>query len=207
MRGIKLNTGNEVIALSILQHAGEDAEIKEKYLSINLEKRLALREALLFNKNLKENPSDDLLVQPLELPKINSDLPQEKVEEMAEVEEFILTITENGYGKRTSSYEYRVTNRGGSGITNIITSKRNGNVVASFPVEVKDHIMIITDKGTLIRTGIDTVRISGRNTQGVTLIKTKNETVVSVARIAHTGNNDVDEAETGEEIGEEGAAE
>ncbi len=207
VRGIKLSAGNEVIALSILQHAGEDSEVKDKYLSIDLEKRLALREALLFNKNLKENPSDDLLVVPQELPKIKSELPQAKIEEMAEVEEFILTITENGYGKRSSAYEYRITNRGGSGITNIVTSKRNGNVVASFPVEVKDHVMIITDKGTLIRTGVDSVRISGRNTQGVTLIKTKNETVVSVARIAQTGNNEVDEAETGEELSEEGITE
>ena len=118
---------------------------------------------------------------------------------MAIDEEFILTITANGFGKRSSAYEYRITNRGGSGITNIITSKRNGLVVASFPVESKDQVMIITDKGTLIRTEIGTVRISGRNTQGVTLIKTKDETVVSVARIAHTGNKDVDEAETGEE--------
>ena len=207
VRGIKLSAGNEVIALSILQHAGEDSEIKDKYLSINIEKRLALREALLFNKNLKENPSNDLLVVPQELPKIKSELPQAKVEEMAEVEEFILTITENGYGKRSSAYEYRITNRGGSGITNIVTSKRNGNVVASFPVEAKDHVMIITDKGTLIRTGVDAVRISGRNTQGVTLIKTKDETVVSVARIAQTGNNEVDEAETGEEPSEEGFTE
>ena len=90
---------------------------------------------------------------------------------------------------------------------NIVTSKRNGNVVASFPVEAKDHVMIITDKGTLIRTGVDAVRISGRNTQGVTLIKTKDETVVSVARIAQTGNNEVDEAETGEEPSEEGVTE
>ena len=207
VRGIKLSAGNEVIALSILQHAGEDSEIKDKYLSINIEKRLALREALLFNKNLKENPSNDLLVVPQELPKIKSELPQAKVEEMAEVEEFILTITENGYGKRSSAYEYRITNRGGSGITNIVTSKRNGNVVASFPVEAKDHVMIITDKGTLIRTGVDAVRISGRNTQGVTLIKTKDETVVSVARIAQTGNNEVDEAETGEEPSEKGVTE
>ena len=207
VRGIKLSAGNEVIALSILQHAGEDSEVKDKYLSIDLEKRLALREALLFNKNLKENPSDDLLVVPQELPKIKSELPQAKIEEMAEVEEFILTITENGYGKRSSAYEYRITNRGGSGITNIVTSKRNGNVVASFPVEVKDQIRLITNQGTLIRTEIGSVRISGRNTQGVTLIKTKDETVVSVARIAQTGNNEVDEAETGEELSEEGVTE
>lgn len=205
VRGIKLESGNKVIAMSVLTHAVEDSEIKDKYLSIDLEKRLELREALIFNKKLKENPSTDLLEQPKEIIKIKgSELPQEKIEEMAINEEFILTITENGFGKRSSAYEYRITNRGGSGITNIITSKRNGQVVASFPIEGNDQLMIITNKGTLIRTEVGTVRITGRNTQGVTLIKTKDETVVSVARIAHTGNKEVDEAETGEDGGEEG---
>ncbi len=203
VRGIKLEKGNEVIAMSILQHAGEDSEIKDKYLKIDLEKRLDLRDALLFNKKLAENPSEDLLIQPKEIPQISSELPQAKVEEMAAAEEFILTMTANGFGKRSSAYEYRITNRGGSGITNIVTSKRNGAVVASFPVEAKDQVMIITDKGTLIRTEVGSVRISGRNTQGVTLIKTKDETLVSVARIAHTGIKEVDDAETGEEVGEE----
>ncbi len=203
VRGIKLEKGNEVIAMSILQHAGEDSEIKEKYLKIDLEKRLEVRDALLFNKKLAENPSEDLLDQPKEIIQIKgSELPQTKIEEMAAAEEFILTMTANGFGKRSSAYEYRITNRGGSGITNIVTSKRNGAVVASFPVEPRDQVMIITDKGTLIRTEVGSVRISGRNTQGVTLIKTKDETVVSVARIAHTGNKEVDEAETGEESSE-----
>ena len=155
---------------------------------------------MIHNKKLLENPSDDLLIQPLAIPQITgAQLDQKIIEAMAIDEEFILTITENGFGKRSSAYEYRITNRGGSGITNIVTSKRNGLVVASFPVESKDHIMIITNKGTLIRTEIGSVRITGRNTQGVTLIKTKDETVVSVARIAHTGNKEVDEAETGED--------
>ncbi len=202
VRGVKLEKGNEVIAMSILKHAGEDSEIKEKYLKIDLEKRLEMREAILFNKKLAENPSEDLLIQPKEIPQISSELPQAKVEEMAANEEFILTMTANGFGKRSSAYEYRITNRGGSGITNIVTSKRNGAVVASFPVEPKDQVMIITDKGTLIRTEVGSVRISGRNTQGVTLIKTKDEAVVSVARIAHTGNKEVDDAETGEETSE-----
>ncbi len=203
VRGIKLEKGNEVIAMSVLKHAGEDSEVKEKYLKIDLEQRLALREALLFNRNLEQNPPEDLLVQLQEVPQIKgAELPQSKIEEMAISEEFILTMTENGFGKRSSAYEYRITNRGGSGITNIVTSKRNGNVVASFPIEAKDQVMIITDKGTLIRTEVGSVRISGRNTQGVTLIKTKDEAVVSVARIAHTGNKEVDEAETGEEIGD-----
>jgi DNA gyrase subunit A len=205
VRGIKLEKGNRVMAMSILKHAGDDSAEKEKYMNIDLEQRLALHDALVFNKHLKENPSDDMLVQPKEVPQISGvDLPQSKIEEMAFDEEFILTITENGFGKRSSAYEYRITNRGGSGITNIITSKRNGNVVASFPVEGNDQIMIITDKGTLIRTEIGSVRISGRNTQGVTLIKAKDELVVSVARIAHTGNKEVDEAETGEDGAEQG---
>ncbi len=198
VRGIKLEDDNEVIALSILKHAGEDSEIKEKYLKIDLEQRLALQEALIFNQKLLQNPSSDLLVQPVPVPQIQAEgLGQELIRQMALDEEFILTITENGYGKRSSAYEYRITNRGGSGITNIITSKRNGLVVASFPVEGKDQIILITNKGTLIRTEIISVRISGRNTQGVTLIKTQDETVVSVARIAHSGNKEIDEAENG----------
>jgi DNA gyrase subunit A len=203
VRGIKLESGNKVIALSIIKHANEDSELREKYLKIDLDSRLALREALIHNQKLQENPTEDLLIQPLEIPQIkSSELDQKTIEKLAINEEFILTITENGYGKRSSAYEYRITNRGGSGITNIVTSKRNGLVVASFTVECKDQVMIITNKGTLIRTEIGSVRISGRNTQGVTLIKTKDEMVVSVARIAHTGNKEVDEAETGEEFPE-----
>jgi DNA gyrase subunit A len=203
VRGIKLEASNKVIAMSVLKHAFESSEEKEKYLSVNLEKRLDLREALLHNKRLQENPPTDLLEQPKAIPQIkNAELPQDKIEAMALNEEFILTMTENGFGKRSSAYEYRITNRGGSGITNIVTSKRNGCVVASFPIEAKDQVMIITNKGTLIRTEVGSVRITGRNTQGVTLIKTKDETVVSVARIAHTGNKDVDDAETGEETAE-----
>ena len=203
VRGIKLDASNKVIAMSVLKHAIESSEEKEKYLSVDLEKRLNLREALLHNKRLQENPPTDLLEQPKTIPQIkNAELPQDKIEAMALNEEFILTMTENGFGKRSSAYEYRITNRGGSGITNIVTSKRNGCVVASFPIEAKDQVMIITNKGTLIRTEVGSVRITGRNTQGVTLIKTKDETVVSVARIAHTGNKDVDDAETGEEAAE-----
>jgi len=200
VRGIKLEDGNQVMAMSILKHEPQDSEVKDKYLKIDVDQRLALRDALLFNKNLKENPSDDLLVQPREVLQIKgSELSQDLIEKMAMNEEFIFTITENGFGKRSSAYEYRITNRGGSGITNIVTSKRNGDVVASFAVEPNDHVMIIADKGTLIRTDVASVRISGRNTQGVTLIKTKDEKVVSVARIAHTGNKDVDAVEVGDE--------
>ena len=208
VRGVRLDKNNKVIAMSVLNHSEADMEIKDKYLKIPVETRIAIKEALIFNKNLDENPSDSLLVTKKDIPQVKgSDLPQKQIEDLAIGEEFILTLTENGFGKRTSSYEYRITNRGGVGITNIITSKRNGNVVASFAVDDNDQVMIITNKGTLIRTAVESVRISGRNTQGVTLIKAKEgENVVSVARIAHSGKQEIDEAETGaegdEEIGE-----
>lgn len=200
VRGIKLEEGNKVIALSILRHASEDSEIKEKYLRIDLEKRMEIKHAIEFNEKIAQAEVPDLLQQPLPIPQIkNAELPSDLITEMAKAEEFILTITKNGFGKRTSAYEYRITNRGGSGITNIVTSKRNGQVVASFPIENKDQVMLITNKGTLIRTEVESVRITGRNTQGVTLIRTSDETVVSVARIA--GNEEeglLDEASEGD---------
>ena len=86
--------------------------------------------------------------------------------EFAAAEEFILTVTANGYGKRTSAYEYRRTNRGGQGITNIETSQRNGCVVASFPAHNGEQLMLVTDQAKLIRTTVGDIRIAGRNTPG-----------------------------------------
>jgi DNA gyrase subunit A len=103
---------------------------------------------------------------------------------MAAGEQFILTVTENGFGKRTSAYEYRRTNRGGQGITNIDTSERNGCVVASFPVTPGEQIMLATDQGKMIRTTVGDIRIAGRNTMGVMIFRVAdNEHVVSVAKI------------------------
>ncbi len=196
VRGIKLDKGNEVIDMSILKHSDADMLSKEKYLKIPTSKRINLKDALIFNNNIKNNKEIDLIEAiPQKLPKIDSDLSKDQVYKMALDEEFILTITENGYGKRTSAYEYRITNRGGIGITNIVTSKRNGEVVASFPIDHKDQVMLITNQGTLIRTKIDNVRVSGRNTQGVTLIKTTSEKVSSVARIAGSEEEEIDESE------------
>jgi DNA gyrase subunit A len=190
VKGINLENDNKVIALSILKHINQEIEIREQYLKIDVEIRLQLQEALIFNEQLVQNRSD-LLQSPKPLPQIsNSELNLDTIHKMAINEQFILTITENGFGKRTSAYEYRITNRGGMGITNIITSKRNGNVVASFAVEGKDQVMLITNKGTLIRTNIASVRIVGRNSQGVTLIKTQDENVVAVARIATNEESD-----------------
>jgi DNA gyrase subunit A len=120
------------------------------------------------------------------------------VQQLETLEQFILTITVNGYGKRTSAYEYRITNRGGQGITNIETSERNGNVVASFPVEQNDQIMLMTDRGKMIRTPVGDIRIAGRNTQGVTIFRVaEGETVVSAVRIADA-NDDEESSQTDE---------
>ena len=99
-------------------------------------------------------------------------------------QKYILSITENGYGKRTGQSEYRVTNRGGKGIIGIINSERNGNVASSFPVNEIDQIMISTNKGRVIRVAVKEIRIAGRNTQGVRIIKLSgDEKVVTAIKI------------------------
>ena len=133
-------------------------------------------------------------------------LTQDRIAELAEKEQFILTVTENGYGKRSSAYEYRRTNRGGQGITNIDTSVRNGCVVASFPAHQGEQLMLVTDQGKMIRTTVGDIRIAGRNTMGVTIFRVaEGEHVVSVAKIDESDEEEI-EVEGGEEIApEEGA--
>ncbi len=115
-------------------------------------------------------------------------LSQERYAEMGAAEEFILTISENGYGKRTSAYEYRTTRRGGKGIVAMVVNERNGPIVASFPAEVGDQIILVTDRGQLICCGVDGIRIAGRSTQGVIVFDTADdERVVSVGRLRGLG--------------------
>ncbi|MDX1580762.1 MAG: DNA gyrase C-terminal beta-propeller domain-containing protein, partial [Alphaproteobacteria bacterium] len=119
---------------------------------------------------------------------------EERIAELQEQEQFILSVTEHGFGKRTSSYEYRCAGRGGQGIINIETSERNGSVVDSFPVEPTDQIMMTSNGGQLIRMAVDGIRIAGRSTQGVTLFRLdEDEAVVSVARVPEEENADEDE--------------
>jgi len=125
------------------------------------------------------------------------------MEAMAAAEQHILTISENGFGKRTSAYEYRITGRGGSGIANIDLTEKTGPVVASFPVLHSDEIMLVTDGGKLIRIPVDGVRVVGRKTQGVTLVRTaEDERVVSAARLGEVTGSDEegldDESEEGD---------
>ena len=113
-----------------------------------------------------------------------STLAPERFAAMQDAEQVILTVSQNGYGKRTSSFEYRVTGRGGKGIVAMAVNERNGSLVASFPVEDKDEIMLVTDGGQLIRVPVAGIRIAGRSTQGVIVFNTaEGERVVAVDRI------------------------
>ena len=133
-------------------------------------------------------------------------LSDERFKELQEREQFLLTVTEKGYGKRTSSYEYRVSGRGGMGVTNMSLTKKNGGaLVATFPVTDDHQIMLVTDLGKLIRTPVDTVRFTGRSAQGVTLFKVSDdEKVMSVGWLIE---DDEEEAAEGAEEGVEAAAE
>ncbi len=116
--------------------------------------------------------------------KKNKNKTKDEKSEVKAKEKFILSITENGYGKRTSHYDFRVTNRGGKGIIGIVNSPRNGNVSSSFPVFEGDQILISTNKGRVIRTTVQEIRVAGRNTQGVRIIKlTGDEKVVSSIKL------------------------
>ena len=170
VRGIKLSTDDKIISLSILSHTeSTSAEIKT-YLKMQKERK----------NESNEEADDEIDNDGVEAVEISEDL----FSEMQAREQFILTVTENGFGKRTSSYHFRITNRGGSGIKCITTSARNGNVLASFQIEHADDIMLITKSGQLIRCPVKDIRIAGRNTQGVSIFKTSDqEKVVSASRV------------------------
>jgi len=118
---------------------------------------------------------------------------------MQAAEQVILTVSENGYGKRTVSYEYRVTGRGGKGIVAMAVNARNGALVASFPVQNSDEIMLVTDGGQLIRVPVEGIRVAGRGAQGVIVFHTAaEERVVAVDRISETETeSEGDEEEAG----------
>jgi DNA gyrase subunit A len=168
VRGIRLLGGDEVISMSILRRVGTKPEEREAYLR---------------SPQWRGNQSAEGLTD-------------ERYAEIADREQFLLTVTENGYGKRSSTYEYRRTNRGGQGIINIVTSGRNGGVVASFPVTPGQQLMLVTNQGKIIRTTVGDIRIAGRNTQGVTIFNVADgEHVVSVARIDESDEEELDSGE------------
>ena len=170
VRGIKLTKDDSIISLSILSHLDVTSGEAKAY----------LKQAKLNKNNDQDLDEEDDLNDNVE----EIQLTEDRFQEMKACEQFVLTVTENGFGKRTSSYQFRVTNRGGSGIMCITTSSRNGNVLASFPVGHDDDIMLITKSGQLIRCPVSDIRVAGRNTQGVSIFKTSDsEKVVSASRV------------------------
>lgn len=164
VRAIKLAGDNEVVSMSLLNSIDFTIEERNAYLKM---RRLD-----------DEVPAED------EESTEDVTLTEERFKELQAKEEFILTLTDKGYGKRTSSYEYRVTHRGGQGITNIGLSTKNGKVISSFPVGHKDDIVLMSDASTTIRCPVEGVRICGRGSQGVIVLRlSENERVISTTRL------------------------
>ncbi len=170
VRGIRLAAGDEVIGLSVLEHVAATNEERVAYLRHANAKRRGNGE----DETEPNGDADD--------PVAEVQLDDARIEQLEQAEEFLLTVTDAGFGKRTSAYEYRVTGRGGQGIANILLSARNGTAVAaSFPVRQGDDVMLMTDAGRLIRVPADQVRITGRLAMGVTLFRVNaDEHVTSV---------------------------
>ena len=186
VRGIKLLSKDEVISLSVLRHMGATPEERIAYLKLANAKRRGNGDA--------ESEAAVAVEAPVEPEEYVEDvaLPPERFAEMEEGEEMLLTVTDMGFGKRTSAYEYRVTGRGGQGIGNIALAPRNGKtVVATFPVRQGDDMMMVTDAGRLIRVPVDQARITGRQAMGVTLFRVdKGEHVTSVFTVLEEETED-----------------
>ena len=168
VRGIRLSKDDTVISMYILKHAKFSIDERNNYLKIaNSIRRKELQRSMPFSKLSK-----------------GIKIIEEKFVEMENIEEFILSVADNGFGKRSSAYEYRITSRGGKGIANMTVTEKTGKVVSSFPVNEKDDVMLIAGTGKLIRSPVNKIRIAGRTTQGVTLFKVESsEKVLSAASI------------------------
>jgi DNA gyrase subunit A len=170
VRGIKLKSGDDAISMAIL----------DKWEMVDVEER---DEYLKNSENLRKLIKKGKLV--------DGGLVQDRMLTIANNEKFILTVTENGFGKISSSYHYRSTNRGTQGFTNIVITKKNGKVVASFPVGLENHIMMITNTGRIMRCSIEDIRITRRSAQGVILFRlNETEVITSVSKIDETCEGD-----------------
>jgi DNA gyrase subunit A len=177
VRGIALADGDKLISLSILRHVEATADERAAY----LKRANAVRRG--GNGDVEENGGADV-----EEAEGQIELGQDRYAELSANEQFVLTISEKGFGKRTSSFEYRTTGRGGKGIVAMSITEKNGRLVASFPIEESDQIMLVTDGGQLIRCPVDGIRIAGRSTQGVIVFTTSDgEKVASVERLSEEG--------------------
>ncbi len=184
VRGIRLQTGDEVNSLSVLRHVDATVAEREAYLKVANAKR-------------RGNGDTEAEAAPVGEPEGDEPIPEvtlsaERIAEMELQEEMLLTVTDMGFGKRTSAFEYRVSGRAGMGIGNITLAPRNGRtVVATFPVREGDDIMMVTDAGRLIRVPVDQVRTTGRSAMGVTLFRVdKDEHVTSVFTVLETESDE-----------------
>ncbi len=187
VRGIKLGKDEKVISLSILMHSDASPAERNSY----------LKQAAMLRRATDETDED---VNDTELEETSEEavLSPERYAAMGAQEQFLLTVSENGYGKRSSAYEYRVSGRGGKGIIAMTVTDRNGPLVASFPIKETDQIMLVTDSGTLIRCPVNDVRVAGRNTQGVTIFKTDEDAyVVSVICLNETSDEAIPDDDLG----------
>ncbi len=183
VRGILLAARDKVISMAILNHFEAVSDERIAYLKM---RRAIAGEA-----------DTGSVVEDGEEEAENATISQERYAAMSAIEQVVLTLSVNGYGKRTSSFEYRITNRGGKGITAMTVNDRNGELIASFPVDEADQIMLVTDAGQLIRCPVHQIRQAGRSTQGVIVFDThETEKVVSVERISEP-----EEVEGGQEEG------
>jgi DNA gyrase subunit A len=195
VRGIRLDDDVDVISMAILTHVGATPAERTAY----LKQASALRRAQSGEES--EEPVE-IEVENDEEANGDADLSSERYAELSGKEQFVLTLSERGFGKRSSAYEYRVSGRGGKGIAAMVVNERNGSLVASFPIEDGDQIMLVTDAGKLIRCPVQDVRIASRNTQGVRVFRTDaNERVVSVERISEEFASDEDDNDDGDEGG------
>jgi len=176
VRGINLGDDDRLISMAILRHVDATADERAAF----LRRSRAVEGEREVDVPVEEDSEATTGVDTLS---------QERYAELGALEQVILTVSENGYGKRTSSYEYRITGRGGKGIVAMAVNDRNGKLVASFPVEQDDGIMLVTNGGQLIRCPVEGIRVAGRATQGVIVFRTDaDEHVVSVERISDDDN-------------------
>ena len=191
VRGIRLLGDDSVIAMSILRHEAVSPETRDAYIKLANERR-------------RQNGDDEPPAEPddgeIETAG-EAALSEEEFADLAAREEFLLSVTEKGFGVRSSAYGYRITGRGGQGINNMDLTRRSDAVVAVFPVGQKDQIMLVTDGGMVIRTSVDEVRIARRGSAGVVIFRVGDgERVVSVARLPEVAAEE--NGENGDPAGE-----
>jgi DNA gyrase subunit A len=191
VRGVKLADGDQVISMAVLRSVDATPAERAAYLK---HQRAMLRAA---GEEGDEAPAG---AEEGEEDGDETTLTPERIAELGAAEEILLTVSSEGFGKRTSAYDFRRTGRGGQGLAAQDLSKRGGRLVGSFPIDESDQILLVTDQGQLIRVPVSQIRVAARNTQGVTIFRTaQDEHVVSVERLADSGGDDNQGEDSGAE--------